>query len=99
MSETNSIFTENFPCVECRAGILRRRHVTYFTWLGGELVSVPHFPAWVCDVCGKREYDSRAITWLNMILDPNAGKPTPKRRHPRSLRRPQTGMSRPVQDS
>ena len=99
MSETNSIFTENFPCAEFRAGVLQRRHVTYFTWLGGELVSVPHFPAWVCDVCGKREYDSRAITWLNMILDPNAGKPTPKRRHPRSLRRPQTGMSRPIQDS
>ena len=44
-------FTEELAtCHECHAGLLRPRHVTYFTWLGGELITVPHFPAWVCDV-------------------------------------------------
>jgi len=52
------------------------RHVTYFTWLGEELVTAPNFPAWVCDMCGKREYDSHAVSILNMILNPEAGKPT-----------------------
>jgi YgiT-type zinc finger domain-containing protein len=99
MSQTNSFFSESYPCAECRAGILQPRHVTYYTWLGNELISVPHFPAWVCDVCGRREYDSKAILWLNMILDPNAGKPTAKRRHTQPLPRPQTGMSRPLRDS
>lgn len=52
------------------------RHITYFTWLGEELITVPHFPAWICDVCGIREYDERAISWLTMLLSPDAGKPT-----------------------
>jgi YgiT-type zinc finger domain-containing protein len=64
------------PCNECSAGMIHMRHVTYFTWLGDELVTVPNFPAWVCDMCGKREYDLRAISILTMILNPEAGKPT-----------------------
>lgn len=64
------------PCNECPAGIMRVRHITYFTWLGEELVMVPRFPAWVCDICGKREYDERAISWLSMLLSPEAGRPT-----------------------
>lgn len=51
------------------------RHITYFTWLNEELITVPNFPAWICDVCGKREYDERSIAWLNMLLNPEAGKP------------------------
>ena len=49
------------------------RHITYFTWLGEELITVPNFPAWVCDICGKREYDGRAVSWVNMLLNPEAG--------------------------
>jgi len=64
------------PCNNCSAGVVHMRHVTYFTWLGEELVTVPNFPAWVCDMCGKREYDLRAISILTMILNPEAGKPT-----------------------
>jgi len=55
---------------------MHERHITYFTWLGEELITVPNFPAWVCDLCGKREYDGRAISVLTMILNPEAGKPT-----------------------
>ena len=73
-----------FPCNECAAGVMHIRHITYFTWLGDELITVPNFPAWVCDMCGKREYDERAIAWLTMLLNPNAGKPTRKvKRKPR----------------
>lgn len=63
------------------------RHITYFTWLGQELITVPNFPAWVCDMCGKREYDEQAISWLTMLLNPNAGKATRRvkpRRQPAS---------------
>jgi YgiT-type zinc finger domain-containing protein len=62
------------PCGECQAGILYLQYITYFTWLNDELITVPNFPAWVCDVCGRREYDTRAITWLNTLLHPEAGK-------------------------
>lgn len=65
------------------------RHITYFTWLGEELITVPHFPAWVCDMCGKREYDEHAIAWLTMLLDPNAGRSTR-----RVKRKPQAGTAK-----
>ncbi len=71
-----------FPCTECSAGVMQLQHITYFTWLGEELITVPNFPAWVCDMCGRREYDERAISWLTMLLDPNAGKPTRRVKRP-----------------
>jgi hypothetical protein len=39
------------------------------TWLGDELITVPDFPAWVCDVCGRREYDLQALNQLNLLLN------------------------------
>jgi YgiT-type zinc finger domain-containing protein len=80
------------PCPECHAGVYHLEYLTYFTWLNEELVTVPNFPSWVCDVCGRREYDSRAISWLNTLLSPNAGRrPTPRRRRktPPHIDRPQ----------
>ncbi len=76
-------------CPECQTGSLRLEYLTYFTWLNEELITVPNFPAWVCDVCGRREYDLRAITWLNTLLNPEAGrKANPRRRGvPRQPRR------------
>ena len=72
---------ESFQCTECQAGVMHLRHITYFTWLDEELVTVPNFPAWVCDVCGRREYDTRAISWLVAILNPETGKtPRPRRK-------------------
>jgi YgiT-type zinc finger domain-containing protein len=70
-------------CSECQTGVLRLKLVTYFTWLDDELVSAPNFPAWVCDVCGRREYDPRAVLRLNTILTHEGGA-----RQPRSRRRP-----------
>ena len=68
--------TPVFPCNECQVGTMRLKYITYFTWLDEELVTVPGFPAWVCDMCGKREYDDRAVTWLTALLSPNAGQTT-----------------------
>jgi YgiT-type zinc finger domain-containing protein len=68
------------PCRECQAGQLHRQYVTYFTWMGEELITVPDFPAWICDVCGRREYDTQAVNQLSMLLSPNTGKPVRKKR-------------------
>jgi YgiT-type zinc finger domain-containing protein len=80
-------------CPECHAGVLHMEYLTYFTWLNDELITVPNFPSWVCDVCGKREYDSHAVSWLNMLLSPTTGrKPKPHHRNPpRHPSRPQAG--------
>lgn len=69
-------------CSECQTGLMRLKYITYFTWLNEELITVPNFPAWVCDVCGRREYDGRAITWLNTLLHPEAGRRNTTRHKP-----------------
>jgi YgiT-type zinc finger domain-containing protein len=69
-------------CPECQTGVLRLRYMTYFTWLGEELITVHNFPAWVCDVCGKRDYDPRAVKWLNTLLNPETGRTAPRPRGP-----------------
>jgi len=99
MKEIEQNFNEYYPCDECHAGNLQPRRLTYFTWIGNQLISVPHFPAWVCDVCGRREYDMKAVMWLEMILDPNAGKPTKKRLGTPPRPRAQSGVPRPLHDS
>jgi len=70
----------SITCRECQAGHLQQQFVSYFTWLGDELIIVPDFPAWICDVCGRREYDPQALNRLSLLLNPNAGKPFSRRR-------------------
>lgn len=82
MQPTNAT-PPTIPCLECQAGVMHKRHVTYFTWLGDELITVPNFPAWVCDVCGRREYDQQAEIWLQTLLKPEAGNSTLKNRKTR----------------
>lgn len=72
MTEPASIV--NQPCPACQAGHLHPARITYFTWLVDELITVPNFPAWVCDVCGRREYDQHAINEISLLLAPHAGK-------------------------
>lgn len=89
---------ETRPCNECQAGVMHKREVTYYTWLADELITVPNFPGWVCDVCGRREYDAEAINWLNMLLNPSTGRKTPQKKlsKPKTIRensRPQTDKS------
>ncbi len=79
----SSMTSEQALCRECQTGRLRLQHLTYFTWLNEELITVPNFPAWVCDVCGRREYDLKAIHWLNTLLDPQTGKRSVSRRKSR----------------
>jgi YgiT-type zinc finger domain-containing protein len=66
-------------CPECQAGTFHLKYITYFTWLNEELVTVPNFPAWICDVCGRREYDMRAVNWLNTLLNPETGRRSDRR--------------------
>ena len=78
-------------CLECHTGVFHLEYLTYFTWLNDELITVPNFPSWVCDVCGKREYDMHAVSWLNVLLSPTTGrKPRTRRRNlPGNMDRPQ----------
>jgi len=91
--------TTYYSCNQCHVGVMQARYVTYFTRLGSELITVQNFPAYICDMCGRREYDEQSIYWLDAMLDPNAGKPTSSTRRTTPLPRRQTGFSHPMQDS
>ena len=99
MKELNSAHSpKSIACNECPAGNMHLRHITYFTWLGEELVTVPNFPAWVCDMCGKREYDQSAISWLSMLLNPEAGRPTRRVKRPSQPDRRKRNAPSPMLD-
>ncbi len=68
MNVTKDNANYTMPCNECQAGQMHRTYLTYFTWMGDELITVPDFPAWVCDVCGKREFDGHALNQLSLLL-------------------------------
>lgn len=63
------------PCLNCQGGIKHLRSATLMTWLGNDLITVPNFPAWICDICGHRSFDSHALAQLSMLLNPDAGTP------------------------
>lgn len=67
--------TPSQPCIYCQGGKKRLRAATLMTWLGNELITVPNFPAWICDMCGHRTYDTHALAQLSLILNPEAGTP------------------------
>ena len=66
-----SITPHSMPCGECPAGTLHRQQTTLLTWLGNELITVPDFPAWVCDICGRREYDQPRFGSIKPDLIPD----------------------------
>jgi hypothetical protein len=42
-----------------------------FVERAGMPLCIPDFPAWVCDLCGLREYDRLALSELEVMLDSN----------------------------
>jgi YgiT-type zinc finger domain-containing protein len=77
--------TSKHSCNICQAGHMKPARITYFTWLVDELITVPNFPAWVCDVCGRREYDQHAVNEISLLLAPHAGKANGKNSHPKPV--------------
>jgi len=90
MESKNNLHPDNYSrvCPECQTGVMQLQRVTYFTWLDEELITVPDFPARVCDVCGRREYDRNAIQRLNSLLNPEAGRRREVRHSGASRRNP-----------
>ena len=57
-----------YVCPHCQTGTLHLRRVVFAHWHGGQFITIPNFPGWVCDVCGEREYDSVALDQVQTIL-------------------------------
>jgi hypothetical protein len=70
-------------CPECQVGSLRPGAVPYYAVVEGTVVTVPSFPAWICDVCRHCEYDENALEELRAVLGPSAQLPTISYHHRR----------------
>jgi YgiT-type zinc finger domain-containing protein len=71
-----------YPCPECMVGTLTLGRSAYFSVRNGQPITVPDFPAWICDVCGRREYDTAALAELQAMLD-TGNRPRQRPRRPR----------------
>ena len=67
--------TSMMPCSQCHIGQMHQTRATYFTWLTEDMVTVPDFPAWKCDICGHLEYDFEALSNLALLMCPAEEKP------------------------
>ncbi len=56
------------PCPECKVGNLQVKAAFLFQVQDRQPICIPDFPAWVCDFCGWREYDSTALAELYAML-------------------------------
>ncbi len=59
-----------WPCLNCRIGYMRPRRITYASHHGDLFVVVPNMPAYICDVCGNRQYDEEALMQLTPLIGP-----------------------------
>jgi YgiT-type zinc finger domain-containing protein len=55
-------------CPACQVGNYHLKLVTYYAWHKNNLITVPDFPSWVCDVCSRVEYDEKAVSQLKSLL-------------------------------
>lgn len=69
-------------CPECHVGRMQKGRVSYLNWINGRLITVPDFPAWICDICGSYEYEHGALIELQAMLrlsDPRIRKAMPSK--------------------
>jgi YgiT-type zinc finger domain-containing protein len=64
-------------CPYCHTGRLQRRNMVYIQWHDNALLVVDRMPAIVCDICGERAYDEKAVEHLERLLwGQVSGQPT-----------------------
>ncbi|MCC7361739.1 MAG: YgiT-type zinc finger protein [Anaerolineales bacterium] len=85
----------SYVCLHCQMGTLQLRRVVFAQWFGGQFVTMPNFPGWVCDVCGEAEYDAVALEQINTLLGAELGLRRDANRRARRSARPPAPRARP----
>jgi YgiT-type zinc finger domain-containing protein len=83
-----------YLCPNCQIGTLKPRRAFFFTLQDGRPICVPDFPAWVCDLCGSRQYDPTALIELRVMLE--ADRRTRRRRRYLSTRSNPESSRQPI---
>lgn len=55
-------------CPRCQIGVLRPEQATYAGVYRGLFISAPSVPCYSCDICGHREFDERALAYLEALV-------------------------------
>jgi hypothetical protein len=84
-------------CPRCQIGVLRPELATYAGVYRGLFISAPSVPCYHCDICSHREFDERALAYLDALVgqlsvphEPNrpaAAKASPAESDPSDLGR------------
>lgn len=90
-----SIQNSFMTCPDCQVGKYKLQLVTFYAFIGEELITVPDFPCWVCDVCKRRDYDQKAVSQVYMVLNADLGKPVLRGRKPSPSKLPESRSRRP----
>ncbi len=61
--------TDSVRCPQCMLGAMTPTKAFYCQWSNGHFITAPDFPAWVCDVCGAREYEPQAVLELQTLIE------------------------------
>ena len=92
-----SLQNSHITCPECQVGNYHLKLVAYYTWLGEELITIPDFPCWVCDVCKRHDYDEKALNQLSLMLSANLGKAVEQNKKNSAAKQRETRARRPQQ--
>lgn len=55
-------------CPRCQIGVLKPELATYTGLFRGMFISAPSVPSYSCDICQYREFDDRALTYLDALV-------------------------------
>jgi hypothetical protein len=68
MQMRTSLPADPETCPRCYVGRIQNVKVVLSRVVNGQMLSVPDFPAWECDVCHAFMYDPKALVELQQVL-------------------------------
>lgn len=94
-ASSRTILNDHFVCPVCHLGHLDLRLTVYVRLFGETLIHVPNMPAWECDVCHHRQFESASIQRIEMLVG-QAGPP-PNRYRPPAAPKLNRSVETPIQ--
>ncbi|MGB4595671.1 MAG: YgiT-type zinc finger protein [Anaerolineaceae bacterium] len=76
----NALPLDPETCPRCFVGRIQSVKVVLSRAVNGQMLSVPDFPAWECDVCHAFMYDPKALLELHQVLTDQSSYRQPKLR-------------------
>jgi len=62
---------ERAYCQQCGMGVLHVEIKTLFRIINNDVVFIPDFPLWKCDICKWIEYDDESLEQLIRVVGPS----------------------------